>query len=1783
MKVAKPPKEKRKTSRPMVGLHNRRSSMKNRSSIIIKKKGLNKKTNLLQLSRNSSHKNIQISGKKGKRRIILSDNIYNVVKKENEEEATHNIKENEIIKNVNINSNILNEDLNYLPTNIIEKEKNENEVISLFNPITVNDNNEEIINDINSDSDDSEENIIDYHQINEINPSYSIDFGIINQDIDDEEYIEYIPFINRSSNTLTIWLFSQSKDYIFPDSLTVNKQSSENIEIELLYKNKSNGNFEDVINIKSSQFSNQSILLYGYISNPINCNLQPYTNFPTLELGQKYSISTTLYNKSPYDIIFYIEDYSNDNFLTNIGIGENNIQHLPSYKSIPLVITYYPVNIGNHELSISIHIISPNDIIFNKFPKEEIIIKGNCIETLEVTKKYIEKTIIEDRTKPFNPQSNIDGNKNELVIPKLLPNDFYIKEKDEKENDIITNNITIINDNKQDISKSKTISLKSVKLKDRDFSKIKIKSTNDNFIIKNKKVNELGEIEFTIELKDNNINSYEINDFIELTKEDGSKQIIPVTILPKINIDFSPNETIDFGMCSLEEMRSTKNVQLMNLSNMNLKYNLKIIQKNEDSFPSFAIFSSDNGEIKSNDIALIKIQFNAYVNGNFEDELYCSFKNDNNEIVLEKRWNLKAIAFNNQINGLPIDTIKFGTVSVGQSREIKYLLENQSNIDINCSFHVNNPFYLNKENIEINSKCTEELIISFLPTQTGIIEENLEIFIVNKPYNIKIIGIGGNSELRCNLLNNSYDFQLMEYGSKHTIAFTLTNNGSRPLKIKQIKVTEQTPLRIIYQKKSMKNKVTEPKLKVKRNPWSILRQNLFLAVTNILLDEAVMDNLYVNHGDILEQLQKNKSYKAAQKISGILRLERLGRKKRKKILNSDITYLPYDSIIESYSDDEETPNESKKVYSFNNISLITTKINYDKLIPELNPNESYIIEFECEPHAQIEFESCVEFYYETFDDTEVIQSLDTSQLITSEDRIKILPINIKGRCLAKVVFSPVKYSFGPTAALSVTSSSALSFNTKPFLLNVQNLSSKMQTIILDNISSDVFEITGNQWDLESGSQLVLPISFYPKYPNVEYKGNISFRDMFTTHVIQMRGLGASAQFFIKENDYIKYQDNKYIINFGTIKPWKKYSKDIIIKNVGLLSMPYKIIMNTKYPFTVNDINKKKGLLHKNDYTTDIISFSPELYRKNEELPLVIEELLKWKGVKYGSYFSIPLLIECKFGLPTCEISKNEIDFGLTFVNKEKIIQITLTNNGEADTDWFVIQSKIIGLSVEPSEGNILSGKSQIVNIIYKPIAPLTLYDTLELQWDCGKIEILCHGLVGIPSLSHPVQFDYDYDIIEVNTSKDFSVSIANTGNIHLAYVYVLGIDKTIEELKEQADNILNSMEEDVNMRDIKAVENKQEDYNNEIINYDNSLYITNYRNYIRYTTKQVTKFHICPNEYKKEYKYTLLFHYLGGEYYTGFIRFVGGQAELQIIPTNPASSNESIDLGIIKVNEKYNSEIFSVQNIGNIPVNIDLSHHIFMSVETLSDKQINVDDCSIDITPQHCYLEPNELSPISLSFMQMNNPAMFNFTIDLIGNSIAAKYMASVQVSIEVGKAQIIIEQEDIHFERIQIDTVTNKIFTIKNEGNYPGEYTIKLLDENNEMLNSEMLSIFSLDNDNGIIEGHSSVSHSIFFSPREISKTNKPNYICLVSIESDGKEYIFLVDGIGSTASLEWNVIQKPPSVIPKSESEFIKVGKCLRNILDFGIIHINTKAIKSIEIKNKSEYPFLKYNNNL
>lgn len=1343
----------------------------------------------------------------------------------------------------------------------------------------------------------------------------------------------------------------------------------------------------------------------------------------------------------------------------------------------------------------------------------------------------------------------------------------------------------------------KTITLKSLTGQSTDLSKIKVKTENKNIKIHTTLNKETGNIELTIETNLENENQSEIHEFIEIERENGEKQVIPIIIAPKVSIDCNPKNVVDFGMCNIDDdEKAMKIVQIINQSNIQLKYQFQIIHTDNDLVSSFVLYENESGVMKPGEKIKTKIQFNAFMNGKYSDYLTCIFRNESNDkIVYKKKWILKASAFSNQIFGLPNGNINFGVISVGKSREMKYQVQNQSNHVVTCNLQVNEPFYVNEEKFLIRPKQEIEIIISFSPTRCGLIEENLELLIANKPSIIKIKGIGGYSELCCNLVNNQFDYQLMEYGSKHTLIVHLTNTGTNALRIRQIKMTDQTPIKIQYKGITIKNKITSPTLTVKRNGWTILRQNLFLAITNVLLDDAVKDDLYCNHGDVLEEIQHHRGFIAAQRLTGILRLSKLGynNNNNNKIKNkkNNIQYIPYEKIIDEFSDDEENENEIKNNKKnkenneniiineniYNNINLIKTEIDYSSIFQPLNPFESYTIALECEPEIQVEFESLLEIYYETVEDEEVCKSLDSEQLITSENRIKLLPINIKGNCLSKVVFSPVKYSFGPYPTLTIATLSSLSFNTKPFMLTVQNSSSKSQVIKLYNISSDVFNITGNEWNIPSGLQIKIPILFLPKYPNVEYTGVISFKDKFTEHIIQVRGLGASAQLSIKTSEYLKYENNKYILSFGTIKPWKKYPKILEIRNSGLLTMPYKIILDSLYPFSINGSLKKKGILEKGENVNEEITFIPELYRKDQILPPIIETNIKWRGVTYGIYQKIPLLIECKLGSPKLTISVNDIDFGLTFVNLVKKIEIILTNDGDADCDWSIEEYKIKGITVEPMEGNILPFTQQKIYIIYKPTMPLTLYDSIKLNWDCGKYEIVCHGLVGIPSLSFPTMLDYDYDIIEIGTTKEFSVSIANTGNIHLAYVFVLGIDQSDDELKEQADKILEVMANDINMRDTKTVEKKQLEYNDEILNNNNNLFVTNYRNYIKCTTKQTINFLSKSNEYKKEYNYKLLFHYTGGEYYTGFVRFVGGKGEFLITPTNPASTNDSsIDLGIIKVNELFVTEIFTIQNIGNIPIEMDISHHIFMSIETLSEQPVNPDDCTIIILPNSSHLEPNDVIPITLKFIQRNNPALFDFTIDVLGYGKITKCMESVHIAIEIGEPKIVVKQDVIHFDRVQVHSKKNAIFVIENQGTYPSKFELQLVDSNNNQLSDELLQIFKLDKTNGFLEPKTNSSISIEFCPKEVAENNNdPNYKIFVLVIWDGPEIIFSVDGIGATATLDWRILKLPSIIIPEEEREFIKPVPFSRTILDYGRIHLQTKVTKFIGIQNTGQLP--------
>ncbi|RKP03273.1 hypothetical protein CXG81DRAFT_17130 [Caulochytrium protostelioides] len=334
------------------------------------------------------------------------------------------------------------------------------------------------------------------------------------------------------------------------------------------------------------------------------------------------------------------------------------------------------------------------------------------------------------------------------------------------------------------------------------------------------------------------------------------------------------------------------------------------------------------------------------------------------------------------------------------------------------------------------------------------------------------------------------------------------------------------------------------------------------------------------------------------------------------------------------------------------------------------------------------------------------------------------------------------------------------------LLDIANLSIEPQTVSLINTSPE-FTIDARHWQLSAGQKITVPIAFRPSKPQMQYRGHATFAHQHGEQVIKLNGIGGSAEVVADE-----------LLDFGSIKSKATSMATFKMANRGLLGCKYFIELVCPSdggdfvvdPEFIENQQVEDTRRVSDGPATEVVGFLDA--GASIEIPVLSKcvtspsglsfLVLRWSKIPGGMLQEVRVPMYIEVGIPRLVPSTLELDFSTTFLQAIKYARFKITNDGTA-TCLFRIVWEHPNITIEPnSVGQLEPGERQTISVRFQPTTfePLTI--PIEIDSDAGVAHIMAYGIVGLPSLEFPKDYQLtDFGITPVGHIVSRDIVIKN--------------------------------------------------------------------------------------------------------------------------------------------------------------------------------------------------------------------------------------------------------------------------------------------------------------------------------------------------------------------------------------------------------------------------------------
>ncbi|KAJ3053387.1 hypothetical protein HK097_004394 [Rhizophlyctis rosea] len=805
---------------------------------------------------------------------------------------------------------------------------------------------------------------------------------------------------------------------------------------------------------------------------------------------------------------------------------------------------------------------------------------------------------------------------------------------------------------------------------------------------------------------------------------------------------------LDFGKTELSTHHleiNVKHLLLCNTYSTSYSWNIKFVS----SKTKYTAFDAGMimGELHPYETFAVPFRFHGDTSGAFESMAELYIKETLDRLAKPAKVVtviLRGQTINTSLAGIP-DSLDFASTVVFETKRKSFMIGNNGSTEAQVTLLARPPFYVMPKSFQLGPKGQQEVQVTYNPTESRTSSIRLLVFSNHKLYLVLLNGTGGTAELICEKYEKKdVDFGYQAEGTVGWLSVYLTNKGTLPLTLKAITAESAELLKIEfvgitstvpYEGNQLTGERAGASVSVRRDFWSILRRKFQVF--------SVLKQLVSHAGGARKAKTKQRRQIGA--------FEEIG---------TQIRILP------------AAPTVISTLGGANVVSISQPPQVMDPtlphIVPQLRPFYSYHFRLGYVAKYQSKKDTPVFFHY---------MPITTEEDAASLNLLKHMSINVVGHVYRQLELFPPFYDFGLAPAEQYAALDARRRGVGRYgagalyqmadtygvvregqtdseavmQLEVLNMSMEGQNLTLQHISPE-FSTLGRTWHLQPGAKLTIPVEFHPPKEQIQYHGEARFVHKYGSTTIKLAGTGASADLSCDEE-----------IDFGSIKVGAEDVRMLKMHNRGLLDCRYFLeIVQSGTDFSLlegeDEPFEREGIIESGGVET--VEIQCNCTNVIEKPPRIV---IRWLRVPRGAWeeITIPLLVQV--GMPIFKMQNMELDFRTTYINVNKTIEFTVTNDGNATCAWEA-QPESELLIVEPDNGSLQPGETAWIEVTFSPQMIEPLSSAIQFFTDAGLKTLMCYGIVGIPYLEiAQEQLDIDFGIIAINKTHSRVIEFHNTG------------------------------------------------------------------------------------------------------------------------------------------------------------------------------------------------------------------------------------------------------------------------------------------------------------------------------------------------------------------------------------------------------------------------------------
>eukprot|EP00741_Cyanophora_paradoxa_P005928 tig00000949_g5746.t1 len=664
--------------------------------------------------------------------------------------------------------------------------------------------------------------------------------------------------------------------------------------------------------------------------------------------------------------------------------------------------------------------------------------------------------------------------------------------------------------------------------------------------------------------------------------------------------------------------------------------------------------------------------------------------------------------------GLPISTLDFGVVLLGDKRQIEFTLANHGELPEELEMTVHSPFSASFETEQtsatLESNNTIKVTILYEPNESGKHRADLWIALSDITHSVRLEGVAGTLRV---LPPATIDFGRTRLGTASICDFTVRNTGSLPASLLQVvSAAPHTCELEVVGEESGGNQLLHVYQHV--NLWAMLRLNLRQAVA--LSKGSSLDNepdAHVRDGTAHAMHSKSKHFR------GVGGIAVKGAQRR--------------TITVSHASDSSDSSTGPAIST-------------------IHPDHALHLRAIFAPERQMRLS---DQHTLTF----VFLSSDTAN--SSEDDVPPLfrvETQLRGSSLRPVVVTPSVLDFGIVPVANSTQHRA---EDAPGRLHIRavNESLETQSIHVSRFSQG-FELDPScpsTASLGPGELLSLPVQCTPRRAQAAISGSCSIQSDFVHSVVFLKGVGASADIVFQTPD---------VMDFGTVKAQRPARGRISVRNVGLLPTVIRLHSDSNEVTMMDERVQTLSIPIASGQRLEI----PLVVLSITANPIRVPLTLEWETSPGSPVQKRVVQVKADIGVPAFVMPVRSVDMGLVVVNNMSQVELKLVNSGRASCIWQAFSQHAFRsiLWVDPASGEIPGSGEQCVRVSLKPNKQTThggFVGEITFDTDGGESTLSVHAMVLPPQLIIQNDLDLDFGIVALGTEASRAIQVSNVGKL----------------------------------------------------------------------------------------------------------------------------------------------------------------------------------------------------------------------------------------------------------------------------------------------------------------------------------------------------------------------------------------------------------------------------------